>query len=318
MNDPRPLVSIVLSTRDRPATLPLAVSSVLAQTYRNFELWVADDGSVPPAQIAPAAKDDPRVRILRNERSIGVANLRNQVVERATGPLIAFLDDDDEWLPWKLERQVAALSGNGKRFAAMDSGYEWRDEHGVRWRHIPKPDRDAYRTALAQPILAPSCAIVRRDIYLELGGMLGELDLVEDWDLWIRLAASNEVGVVPEVLVQRRRHIAPPESRLKAHRRLLERHLPEIGAQPPAARRKILAHHDLLIGQCFAEIGDRPRARRYLLRAWRRDPLLLSAPLHLVRAFIGERAFGVVVGGGWRVLTAGLRAVGRPPFSRRW
>ena len=317
LTDP-PLVSVAIGTKDRPLTLPLAVNSVLAQTYRNIEVWVGDDGSIPPAKLAPEAQADPRLRTFRVDPSIGIANLRNEMVARSSGSLIAFLDDDDEWLPWKLERQVAAMTQAGIRFAAMDCGYEWRDDHGARWRHIPDPNRDAYRTVLAQAILPPSCAVVRRDTYLALGGMEHELDRVEDWDLWIRLAARYEIGVVPEVLVRRRRHIAPPALRLQAHLKILERHGAEIDAQPSKERRRILAHHDLFIGQCLAEMGDRPRARDHLLRSWRRDPGLASAPMHLVRTFVGESAFGWVVGWGWRLVTATLRLAGRPPLARRW
>ena len=105
-----PLVSAVIPTHKRAVTLPRALQSALAQTYRKMEVVVVIDG--PDAETKRALKqiNDPRVRIVQLESNVGGGGARNAGVSAARGEWIAFLDDDDEWLPEKIERQIALLT----------------------------------------------------------------------------------------------------------------------------------------------------------------------------------------------------------------
>src|SRR5204862_575845 len=100
-----PLVSVILPTRNRPHSLETALRSALAQHYDNIEVWVVDDGSEPPVILAAEFMEDTRVHLLRLDRAGGPAVARNLAVEHCRGELLAFLDDDDEWLPDKTTRQ---------------------------------------------------------------------------------------------------------------------------------------------------------------------------------------------------------------------
>jgi glycosyltransferase involved in cell wall biosynthesis len=105
------LVSVVIPTRDRPKLLLRAIDSVLNQTHQEIEVIVVVDRPDPDTVFAVQSVGDPRLKLIVNTYSWTGAGARNAGADRATGEWIAFLDDDDEWLPNKLETQIAFASG---------------------------------------------------------------------------------------------------------------------------------------------------------------------------------------------------------------
>lgn len=99
-------VSVIIPTRGRPELVLQAVSSALAQTTPVFEVVVVVDGPDPRTEEALARLEDPRIRISINASSLGAAGARNEGVRRARGEFVAFLDDDDVWIPQKIECQM--------------------------------------------------------------------------------------------------------------------------------------------------------------------------------------------------------------------
>jgi len=106
-----PHVSVVIPTRRRPKLLKRALDSVFAQTFRQFEAIVVLDGPDDDTVRALNTIVDPRMRVFVNPHSLTAAGARNVGVSHARGEWIAFLDDDDEWLPDKLEKQLALAQG---------------------------------------------------------------------------------------------------------------------------------------------------------------------------------------------------------------
>jgi glycosyltransferase involved in cell wall biosynthesis len=104
------LVSVVIPTINRPKLVLRAIDSVLRQTHEEVELIVVVDGPDPDTVSAVRAVNDPRLQLIVNPQSFTAAGARNVGADHATGEWIAFLDDDDEWLPNKLERQIAFAS----------------------------------------------------------------------------------------------------------------------------------------------------------------------------------------------------------------
>ena len=103
-----PEVSVVIPTIGRPALVVRAVESVLAQTLRDLEVIVVVDGPDPETAAALASIADARMKVLSNQVPLRVGPTRNRGVGQATAPWIAFLDDDDAWLPTKLEKRLCA------------------------------------------------------------------------------------------------------------------------------------------------------------------------------------------------------------------
>ena len=117
--DVNPRVSVVIPTRNRPELVRRAARSALAQTYKNLEIVVVVDGSDPETVDALVNLGESSVRIHHLAHSVGAAEARNEGVRVASGEWIAFLDDDDEWLPTKLEKQVTAAVQSGNPLAIV-------------------------------------------------------------------------------------------------------------------------------------------------------------------------------------------------------
>jgi glycosyltransferase involved in cell wall biosynthesis len=108
-----PSISVVIPTRGRPELVGRAIASALRQDLAPSEILVVVDGPDPATETALAAVRDPRLRVIVRSSSEGAAAARNHGVEAASGEWIAFLDDDDEWLPEKLARQFSAMEASG-------------------------------------------------------------------------------------------------------------------------------------------------------------------------------------------------------------
>ena len=127
----QPLVSIIMPSYNAERYIAESIESVLAQTYSNWELVITDDCSTDKTpEIAEAyGKNDPRIKFCIAKQHGGIAKTRNQSLQRAQGELIAFLDNDDLWLPEKLEKQVQFMTENN--YAFCYSEYELMKEDGT-------------------------------------------------------------------------------------------------------------------------------------------------------------------------------------------
>lgn len=196
---PAPLVSVVLPSRDRPLEVRRAAATVIAQTFRDWELLIVDDGSDPAADVVGLRALDDRIAVLRNEEPRGVSRARNRGIAEARGRWIAFLDDDDLWHPTKLEAQLAAAEREDATFVYTAATVV---EPGRRvYVQEVVPDADyARRLTRANVVRAPSSALVRADALAQTTGFDPALSVMADWDLWMRLVPHVRVAAVSEPL----------------------------------------------------------------------------------------------------------------------
>jgi glycosyltransferase involved in cell wall biosynthesis len=204
--DPVPNVAVVIPVRDRAAMVVEAIASVAAQSYRDFGVVVVDDGSRDgSADAAEAALAEAALpaRVLR-QPGRGVAAARNAGAGVLDARWIAFLDSDDLWLPRKLERQMAWL-GARPAYRLAQTEERWI-EHG---RHRNprvwhRKEERVFRRSVERCLVSPSAVVVRRDLWDEEGGFDESFPVCEDYELWLRLALREPVGLVPETLVVKR------------------------------------------------------------------------------------------------------------------
>lgn len=197
------LVSVVIPTRNRCARLERAINSVLSQTWRNIEIVVVDDASTDdsPAYLARLAASDYRVKALRNEWALGGGGARNRGVEAASGAYIAFLDDDDIWLPEKLEIQLSLLRENS-RASAISCGFVAEFPiFGKRPVHV-QPPRDAQQLLRSNHLGGASMCLTTKAALEAIGGFDPALRSGQDWDLWIKLYDQGEIVVSDRALVR--------------------------------------------------------------------------------------------------------------------
>jgi glycosyltransferase involved in cell wall biosynthesis len=142
--DVHPVVTAVIPTRNRPELVQRAVRSALEQTFRKIEVLVVIDGPDPASIAALELIQDDRLRVIMLDASVGGAEARNVGARAARGEFVALLDDDDEWLPEKIELQLRAASASGSARSLVVSKYICRSETAdrIRPRRMPQPDEN--------------------------------------------------------------------------------------------------------------------------------------------------------------------------------
>jgi glycosyltransferase involved in cell wall biosynthesis len=205
------LVSVVIPTYNRAATLPRAIKSVLGQDYDNLELIIVDDASTDETAEVLSRVDDPRMRVIVHEKNKGFAGALNTGGHAARGDIIAFQDSDDEWLDGKLSRQMQALSAAPECVCVYCMKIVYgRDPDYVRGKRrivcVPGPEVEKVsgdmRLALAHKnIVSTQTVVCRRDAFLRVGGFDERLYNSVDWDFTSRLAALGSFAYVDEPLV---------------------------------------------------------------------------------------------------------------------
>jgi len=201
------LISVVIPTRNRCCRLAQAVASVRRQTGVNFEIIVVDDASSDdtPEVVRALSEEDSRLRYVRNDAPLGGGGTRNAGVAVARGEYVAFLDDDDQFLDGKLERQLAALRAHPSAPAASCSFVLYRGERSecVRLLHSPSDRQELLR---ANVLGGASVCMVRTEVFKKVGGFDPALRAGQDWDLWLKLHRQGTVLVCDEPLVRYNLH----------------------------------------------------------------------------------------------------------------
>lgn len=198
------MISVVVPTYNRANLLSRAIDSVLGQTYRDFDLWIIDDGSTDHTDevVQKALKDDTenRVHYVRTENS-GVASARNRGVRDSAGEWIAFLDSDDRWHPEKLARQIALIRRQ-PQIEFAHTGETWI-RNGIRVnppKKYAKSGGNVFEESLPVCMIGSSTVLLTRRLFEESGGFDEDFPVCEDYDLWLRITADHPVGWVDEPL----------------------------------------------------------------------------------------------------------------------
>lgn len=188
------MFSVVITTHNRPHELERAIASIAAQTFAPNELIVIDDSSTPAVEAKRLAALAPSlgVRVVRHDRPRGPGGARNAGVATATQEWIAFLDDDDEFDPFKLQSLRDELDHHPEAALLYHPALIVMVNEGVQYRSS-SPDvgagSSAYRALLTKNVIGgTSMVAVRRDALQRAGGFDETLRAFEDYELWLRLA----------------------------------------------------------------------------------------------------------------------------------
>jgi glycosyltransferase involved in cell wall biosynthesis len=202
-------ISVVVPTRNRSRLLAMTLRSVLRQRDVDLEVIVVDEASTDDTPAMLAGFDDPRIRVVRHDRPLGVSAARNRGTAEARGDWVAFLDDDDLWAPTKLAYQLRASRESGRHWAytgSVNIADTFRVVHG-----LPPLAPDDVVKALPRYNAIPgggSNVVVRRTTLLEAGPFDTRLRNTEDWEMWIRIARSGPPAWVCRPLLAYRVHAA--------------------------------------------------------------------------------------------------------------
>jgi glycosyltransferase involved in cell wall biosynthesis len=195
-----PLVTVVLPVWNREGSVARAITSVLQQTYRHFEIIVVDDGSTDGTRRAVDAFGAD-VRLLTQPHR-GVYAARNLALRHASGDLIAFIDSDDVWLPHRLASQVPLMSRDDVGLVFGDAIHVLPDGQPVRQRprssfRVSPPQRGRVAGAFARSNFVPTITVlVRRRCLEEIGGFSESMQLSADYLTWFRISLRHELDYV--------------------------------------------------------------------------------------------------------------------------
>jgi glycosyltransferase involved in cell wall biosynthesis len=276
----RPVVSVILPTFNRIQYLRPAVDSVFAQTYDDWELIVADDGSDEETRAyLSGLAVSPRVNVIWLPHSGNPSAVRNAALREARGDYIAFLDSDDLWMPPKLELQLAALRAS--------PGQQWSYTAII---HINQAGEQIYAEQRARDVyyegqifehlltskagIALPSVMLSRQLLERVGGFDERLQQQEDYHLWLRLSLLCEIGVLRRPLACVRHHNDHFHSRgisfLEAKDGMLQRvQTLAMSSRQSTAVRTARARNAAWLAAAHAAAGSRDDAWRAVTDSWR-------------------------------------------------
>jgi glycosyltransferase involved in cell wall biosynthesis len=257
-----PAVSVIIPTYNRADHVGRGIRSVLTQTFQDFEVLIVDDGSTDKSEEIVRGFNDSRILYLRRDTNGGAAAARNTGIQAARGEYIAFLDSDDEWLPEKLEKQLAKFKSIGRSAALIYTHMLLKD---LKTGMVFKPTNPSYEGYVHDLLLrndfigSCSSVLIRTDVIKCLGGFDDSLTPREDWELWMRIAREYSIGCVPSPLLICHiggvdRMSASLKKILKGTRLVLDKHsdymkkLPKAYGKHLAAMAQIELNYDRTVG----------------------------------------------------------------------
>jgi len=293
-----PKVSICIPTYNREHYLLEALDSVFAQTYRDYEVVVLDDGSTDGT--GEMIKNG-RYRNLRYywQENKGDAAARNKLLELAQGRFITFLDSDDLLMPDAVERMMKVMEAEGGDIVVYGP-YLRIDENGNVYGRCKRKLHTGHITKyLFQNILVHSCgSMFPRSVLQETGGFDETLPVCSDYDLWLRLSLKYRFVALPQPTFKRRRHPANL-SRVSSENQIvelqvLERFYYEKGGNQAVSKNvamKRFSKEEYRVGLCALREKNYRRACDYFAKSFLMCPSLKSL-LQWTKAYILKGLFG--------------------------
>ena len=193
------LVDVIIPSYNRKKLLKRAVSSVYNQSYKNWKLFIVDDGSTDGTSEEHYGE---KSFLLKLEENKGVSYARNYAVKHSQADWIAFLDSDDEWRPQKLEQQIDYSYKNPK-YSLIHCNELWIKE-GKKLNQKKQHKKQGGRVFIPSVELcciSPSAVLIKRQVFDEIGFFKEDFPVCEDYDFWLRFSSKYEVGFLDSPLL---------------------------------------------------------------------------------------------------------------------
>lgn len=300
-----PRVSVIIPTHNRPELLRVAVASVLGQTLRDLEVIVVDDASIEPGenQRVIRALRDSRIRYFLHPENRGLPATRNTALRHSAAPCVAFLDDDDEWRPSKLELQLELFDRSPASTGLVYCHHTIVDHRTDRLtRRRPQRRGRAYGALCDTNFLCVSTVALRRECLERVGLFDESLPYSADYDLWLRVAREFDLDYVDEDLVRYNVHAKQMTASSEKAILALETEIVrwrEVYGPSRVRDAELLAY----LGVLYCYRGDTRLGRRAFLGAIRNRPREPRNYIHFALTFLGARTFRRVKE--WKARSAG-------------
>jgi glycosyltransferase involved in cell wall biosynthesis len=289
-------VSVIIPTHNRSKFLRAAITSVLNQTYQDFELIVVDDASTDNTAETVTAFKDARIKFIHHETNKGGSAARNTGILHSSGDYIAFLDDDDEWLPEKLARQLDILRSSPSELGCVYTGYLDVDGNTgkVVAQQIPTKHGDLSKDLLIENCVGSASSVcLKRECLAKVGLFDETLPCSQDYDLWMRIAKQFRFACVQAPLFKYSIHNDKISTNTDARTKGLEL-IQSKYSSSISGKYFSNAYNDLGIKHCLA--GDMNRGRTTFIKAITFSPCLLRGYFNLCLSLCGSQIFRRVKG----------------------
>ena len=285
-----PKVSVIIPTQNRAEFLRAAIQSVLKQTFQDFEIIVVDDASEDhTSAVMQAFGDDSRIQYIRHEVKKGQGITRNDGIGRALGEYIALLDDDDEWLPEKLGKQVRLLDNSPLKVGLVYTGLYRIDASSRRLLYTFYPDNrgDVFEALCRTNCIGTCSSVLIRRVCLDKIGLFDEkLASKADYDLWLRIAKEFHVEYIREPLVF---YIAHDNTISTNYESQIQGSEAQLGKYGSLFARDNRSNSDRYFGlgihYCLS--GNRQKGREALLEAIKLNPFAVRPYFYLCLVLLG-------------------------------
>ena len=283
-----PLVSVIIPTYNRETLIRKAIDSVLAQTYRQWEIVVVDDGSEDNTKDVVLSYKNENIFYIYQENR-GIAAARNTGIKNSRGSFIAFLDSDDYWRPNKLEKQMKLFFEHPEYGMVASQCASIRTDGTFRKRNRRGKSGWVLEDLFKANFIRTSSAIVKRECLDKVGLFDETLKEGEEYDLWLRIASKYPIGFVNEPLAV---YVDNPYGvstdslvgRLYRLQLLQKTYLKE--KIPKKVYTKRIANTCHYIGRHYLKRGEKRSGQDYLRKACMLDPFNLKNLLYYVYSYI--------------------------------
>ncbi|MBI9111508.1 glycosyltransferase family A protein [Maridesulfovibrio ferrireducens] len=198
-NNSVPEISVIIPTYNRSELLCRALRSALVQSFTDFECLIVNDGSTDDTVQVLTEFTDVRMRVLFQENR-GVSAARNFAIKESKGKYIALLDSDDEWLPKKLEMQLAFMKSEELDISQTNEIWVRNEKRVNQSKKYVKPEGMFFDKSLETCLISPSCAMFSKKFWDSVGPFDENMPACEDYDLWIRSGFKFPVGLLEDRL----------------------------------------------------------------------------------------------------------------------
>lgn len=286
-----PKVSVIILTYNRAHFIPSAIKSVLNQTFQDFEIIVVDDASKDNTWEVVSGFHDHRIRYIRHETNQGEAAGRNTGVMSASGQFVAFLDDDDEWMPEKLQMQIDVLEDSPPEVGCVYTGCLGIGKTGgILDITVPKKRGDLFQELLMGSFITTSSLLLRRICFEKVGLFDEGISYGNDFDMWLRISKHFQFECIRAPLVKYHSHdnnissnlelvIGGWEALLKKHAKLL------------ASNSREHSHRYLDLGEVYCLAGNVRKGRETILKAIKLYPFEVRHYYNFCLSLLGVNNF---------------------------
>lgn len=288
-----PNVSVIIITYNRAQYLQRAIRSVLDQTFQDFEILVVDDASTDETPKVVEDFCDPKIRYIRHQVNRQEASSRNTALENARGEYIAFLDDDDVWLPQKLTVQVDLLDKSPLTVGVVYTSFltiDCETEKVLGDWMAEKRGNVLLDLIEKNWIGIPSTVVVRRQCFDAVGLFDAQLEFGPDYDMWLRIAQLYQFDYIKEPLalraVNHNRMSTNHALMLKGFESQFKKHGEMFFLNKKGYSRRLLT-----LGVLYCYNGHLRAGRATLLKAIRFNPRESRNYFNLALSFLGAENF---------------------------